>query len=222
MPVIANFHPALSVDELLHHQGRAAERPEVKVLAQWAIDEAQHLAAPAVVYEWFPVRAVEGDTAQIGDTLLHLGPHADLLTFACEALVSVCTIGKALEEQVQILLADNRLFEGYLLDAAGVIALVAAGEPIRGIVEEEAARRGWGVSLALSPGSLAGWTINDQKALCALLDLTAIGVTVTVGGTLAPQKSGSGLIGIGPDYTAGHMDSTCQFCALRDTCWRRH
>ena len=222
MPVIANFHPALSVDELLHHQGRAAERPEVKVLAQWAIDEAQRLAAPAIAYEWFPVHAVEGGTAQIGDALLHLGPHADLLTFACEALVSVCTIGKALEEQVQILLADNRLFEGYLLDTAGVIALGAAGEPIGRIVKEEAARRGWGVSLVLSPGSLAGWTINDQKALCALLDLTAIGVTVTVGGVLSPQKSGSGLIGIGPDYTDHCVGSTCQLCELRHTCQFRH
>ena len=222
MPVIADFHPALSVDELLRSQGRVAERPEVKVLAQWAIDEAQRLAAPAVVYEWFPVHAVEGGTARIGDALLRLGPHANMLAPAREALVSVCTIGTALEEQVQILLADNRLFEGYLLDAAGVIALVAAGEPIRGIVEEEAARRGWGVSLAMSPGSLAGWTINDQKALCALLDLTAIGVTVTVGGILSPQKSGSGLIGIGPDYTARHTGSACQLCALRDTCWRRH
>ena len=60
MPVIANLHPALSVDELLRLQGRVAERPEVKGLAQWAIDEAQRLAAPAVVYEWFPVRAVDG------------------------------------------------------------------------------------------------------------------------------------------------------------------
>lgn len=222
MPVITNFPFVLSVDELLRYQGRAAERPEVKGLAQWAIDEAQRLAAPAIVYEWFLVHAVEGGTAQIGDALLHLGPHADLLTPAREALVSVCTIGKALEEQVQTLSADNRLFEGYLLDTAGVIALGAAGEPIGRIVKEEAARRGWGVSLVLSPGSLAGWTMNDQKALCALLDLAAIGVTVTAAGILSPHKSGSGLIGIGPDYTDHCMGSTCQFCELRHTCQFRH
>ena len=222
MPVIANFHPTISVDELLSFQGRVAERPEVKALAQWAIDEAQRLAAPAVVYEWFPVHAVEGGTAQIGDALLHLGPHADLLAPAREALVSVCTIGKALEERVQTLSGDDRLFESYLLDTAGVIALGAAGEPIGRIVEEEAARRGWGVSRALSPGSLAGWTINDQKALCALLDLTAIGVVVTAGGILSPQKSGSGLIGIGPDYTVHCVGSTCQLCELRHTCQFRH
>jgi hypothetical protein len=222
MPVIANFPLALSVDELLRHQGQAAERPEVKDLAQWAIDEAQRLATPAIAYEWFPVHAVEGGSVQIGDAILHIGIHADLLAFACEALVSVCTIGKALDERVQTLVADNRLFESYLLDTAGVIALGAAGEPISRIIDEKAARRGWGVSRALSPGSLVGWTISDQKALCALLDLTAIGVAVTAAGILTPQKSGSGLVGIGPDYTAKCAGSTCQFCELRHTCQFRH
>ena len=222
MPVITNFHPALSVDELLRHQGQAAERPEVKDLAQRAIDEAQRLAAPAIVYEWFPVHAVDDKTVQIGDAILHMGRHADLLAFAGEALVSVCTIGKALDERVRTLSADNRLFESYLLDTAGVIALGAAGEPLGSIIEEEAARRGWGVSPALSPGSLVGWTISDQKALCALLDLTAIGVAVTAAGILTPQKSGSGLVGIGPDYTSHCVGSTCRFCELRHTCRFRH
>jgi len=222
MPVIAGFQFSLSVDELLRYQGRVAERPDVKALTQWAIDEAQRLATPAMVYEWFAVHAVEGETARIGDALLQLGPHADLLAPAREALVGVCTIGPALEEQVQALLADERLFEGYLLDAAGVIALAAIVEPMRCIVEEEAARRGWGVSLVLSPGSLVGWTIGDQKVLCTLLDLSAIGVAVTVAGILAPQKSGSGLIAIGPDYEAQCVGSTCHLCTLRHTCWRRH
>jgi len=222
MPVIENFHPALSIDELLRFQGRAAERPEIKGLAQWAIDEAQQLATPAVVYEWFPVHVVENGTVQIGDAVFNIGLHADLLAFACEALVHVCTIGKALEERVQTLLADNRLLESHLLDTAGIIALGTVGEPIRRIVEEEAARRGWGVSCAMGPGSLAGWTISDQKALCSLVDLTAIGVAITVSGILKPQMSGSGLIGIGPDYKAHCVSSTCQFCRFQNTCQFRH
>jgi hypothetical protein len=222
MPVIADIHLTLSVDELLRCQGRAAERLEVKALAQWAIDEAKRLANPAVVYEWFPVQAVEGETARIGDALLHIGPHADLLAAAREAFVSVCTIGPALEEQVQVLLAGERLFEAYLLDTAGVLSLGSAGEPLRRIVEEEAASRGWGIGLALSPGSLVGWTISDQKVLCSLLDLNAIGVKLTPAGILSPQKSAAALVSIGPDYKAQRVGSTCGFCELRDTCWCRH
>ncbi len=222
MPVITDPHPVLSVDDLLHYLGQAAERPKVNELAHWAIEEAQRLVTPAIVYEWFPVQALDSETVQVGDALLHLGPHADLLAPAREALVSVCTIGPALEEQVQRLLAEGRLFEGYLLDTAGVIALVAAGEPIGRIVEEEAARRGWGISRALSPGSLAGWTINEQRTLCELLDLSAIGVAITDAGILSPKKSGAGLVGIGPDYTAKCVGSTCHLCRLRYTCQFRH
>jgi len=222
MPVIANLHPALSLDDLLHFLGQAAERPKVNELARWAIDEAQLLVTPAVVYEWFPVRALDGERVQVGDALLHLGPHADLLAPAREALVSVCTIGSALEERVQTLLAEGRLFEGYLLDTAGVIALGVSGEPLRCVVEEEAVRRGWGISPALSPGSLPGWTISEQRTLCALLDLSAIGVSITDAGILSPQKSGAGLVGIGPDYAAKRIGSTCHLCRLRNTCQFRH
>lgn len=222
MPVIANLHPVLSVDDLLHSQGQAAERPEVNELAHWAIDEAQRLVTPAIVYEWFPVQALDSETVQVGDALLHLGPHADLLAPAREALVSVCTIGPALEERVQTLLAEERLFEGYLLDTAGIIALAISGEPLRCVAEEEAISRGWGTSPALSPGSLAGWTINEQRTLCALLDLSAIGVAITDAGILSPQKSGAGLVGIGPDYTAKCVGSTCHLCRLRYTCQFRH
>lgn len=222
MPVISDFHPSLSASDLLRHQGQAAEQPYVRALAQWATDEAQRLASPAVVYEWFPVRALDSERVQVGDALLHLGQHADLLAPAREALVSVCTIGSALEGRVQTLLAEGKLFEGYLLDTAGVIALGVSGEPLRCVVEEEATRRGWGTSPALSPGSLPGWTINDQRTLCALLDLGAIGVTITDAGILSPQKSGAGLVGIGPDYTATCVGSTCHLCRLQYTCQFRH
>jgi hypothetical protein len=222
MPVITDFHRVLSADDLLHCLGQAAERPEVNELAHWAMDEAQRLVTPAIVYERFNVRALDSETFQVGDALLHLGPHADLLTPAREALVSVCTIGPALEERVQTLLAEERLFEGYLLDTAGVIALAVPGEPLRCVAEEEAAKRGWGISPALSPGSLAGWTVNEQRTLCALLELSAIGVAITDAGILSPQKSGAGLVGIGPDYTAKSVGSTCHLCRLRYTCQFRH
>ena len=56
--MIADFHLARSVDELLRYHRMPAERPDVKAFAQWAIDQAQRLATPAMVYEWFPVQAV--------------------------------------------------------------------------------------------------------------------------------------------------------------------
>jgi hypothetical protein len=110
--------------------------------------------------------------------------------------------------------------EGYLLDCAGVLALSATRARFRALIEEKAASRGWGVSLSAAPGSLVGWPIQGQRELCALLDLEPIGVMVASSAILSPVKSGTGLVGIGPDYRERQVRSACRFCRLRATCWR--
>ena len=109
----------------------------------------------------------------------------------------------------------------YMLDSAGVVALGAVGEALRCLVEDTAAELGWGVSPSLSPGSLVGWALRDQQALCSLLPLEDIGVHLTRRCVLQPQKSASGLVGLGPGYDTARVGSVCKYCALQKTCWRR-
>ena len=109
----------------------------------------------------------------------------------------------------------------YMLDSAGVVALGAVGEALRCLVEETAAELGWGVSPSLSPGSLVGWSLRDQRALCGLLPLEKIGVHLNRSCVLEPHKSASGLVGLGPDYGTTRVGSVCKYCALQKTCWRR-
>jgi len=222
MPVLKDIEIHISIDELLRAQGSAAQRPAVRETARWAISEAQCLAEPAAVWALLPVRQVNGERARVGEVWLRVGPHADLLTPAREALVSVATIGLALEAEVRRLIQEGSLLEGFMLDSAGVLALAAVGDRLRRLAEDLAAQREWGVSLALAPGSLVGWPVHDQKALCSLLDLAAIGVTLNSSQVLVPHKSASRLVGLGPGYTARQVESACRFCPQRETCWRRH
>jgi hypothetical protein len=108
-----------------------------------------------------------------------------------------------------------------MLDSAGVVGLGAVGEALRCLAEETAAREEWGVSAALSPGSLVGWELVGQRELCALLPLDSIGVRLNGYCVLEPHKSFSLVIGIGPGYDSGHVGSVCKFCALKNSCWRR-
>lgn len=222
MPVVKDIEIHISMDELLRAQGSAAQRPAVREVAWWAIAEAQRLAEPAAVWDLLPVHQVDGGRAHVGGTWLRVGPHADLLTPAHQALVSVATIGPALEAEVRHLMQKGDLLEGFMLDSAGVLALATVGNSLGRLVEALAAQREWGVSLALAPGSLVGWPVHDQKALCSLLDLAAIGVTLNSSQVLLPHKSASRLVGLGPDYTAKQVESACRFCPRRETCWRRH
>jgi hypothetical protein len=180
------------------------------------------------VYEWFDVRAIEGGEVHIStpgqaglESTLRVGPKADLLEGARRLLVSVGTIGPELERRVHDLQEAGEGLKSYMLDSAGVVGLGAVGEALRCLAEETATREGWGVSAALSPGSLVGWELAGQRALCALLPLDSIGVRLNGYCVLEPHKSFSVVIGVGPGYTSSHVGSVCKFCALKDSCWRR-
>jgi len=222
MPVLKDIEIHISIEELLRAQGSAAQRPAVREAARWAVAEAQRLAEPAAVWDLLPVHQVDGERVRVGKAWLRVGPHADLLGSARQALVSVATIGPALEAEARRLIEEDNLLEGFMLDSAGVLALAAVGDSLNRLAEALAAQKEWGVSLALAPGSLVGWPVHDQKALCNLLDLAAIGVTLNSSQVLVPHKSASRLVGLGPGYTARQVESACRFCPQRETCWRRH
>lgn len=220
--VVRDVPLEVEVADLLRVGRQSASRPDMQAAVRWAVERARALAEPAGVCRWLSVAGVEGEQLRLetGDILL-VGEKADLLAPAREVLVFVDTIGPHLEREVRSLFQEGQSLEGYLLDCAGVLALASVGNYFRRRAEEEAARRGWGVSLSMAPGSLAGWPVSGQRALCALLDLRPIGVTLNENCILSPAKSGSGLVGIGPGYRARRVASPCRFCQIADTCWRR-
>lgn len=228
MPVLVDIPIALQTEQIISSGRNAKIRPGLLRDAEKALALAQNLWQPRIVYDWFEVRAVEGEQLQLRapapsgqEVALHIGPKADLLAPAEMALVSVITIGPALEEQVHQLQVAGEGLLSYLLDSAGVVALGAAGETLRCLAEEAAAERGWGVSPSLSPGSLVGWPLKGQRELCALLPIEKIDVHLSQHHVLDPHKSVSALVGLGSGYESNKVGSVCKYCALKDTCWRR-
>jgi hypothetical protein len=231
MPILRDIPIHLNPEEILASPGRRQVQPDLLSQAEQAIALGQTLWQPVAIYDWFDVQRVDGEHVYLSgeDTLhtsqpsavLQVGPKADLLDHARRVLVSVITIGPALEQRVQELQAAREGLQSYLLDSAGVVALGSVGEALRCLVEEAAADLGWGVSPSLSPGSLVGWPLRGQRELCALLPIEEIGVQLTNHYVLVPSKSVSGLVGLGPGYESGRVGSVCKYCALQNTCWRR-
>ena len=231
MPILHDIPFALTAETLLASQGQGQSRPALLRDAEEAIALGRTLWQPMAIYDWFDVQAVEGGQVHVSNeapghgcshpVVLRVGRKADLLAPAARVLVAVCTIGPALEERVHELQSARESLKSYLLDSVGVMALGAVGEAIRCLAEEAAADLGWGVSPALSPGSLVGWPLQGQRELCALLALEQIGVQLNDRCVLVPHKSASTLIGLGPGYGAAQVGSVCKYCALAQTCWRR-
>lgn len=222
MTVIHNIDLALDFDEFTEYAGQALRHENVQKVAAWAVSEAQQWAEPAIAYNWLPVEVLDRRRVKVGAAVLTIGGHADLMAPALQACASVFTIGPQLEEEARRLMAAGRNLEAYLLGEAGVLAVGTLGRRVQRIVEEEAAGRGWGVGAELAPGQLAGWKIEEQKLVCSLVEVDAIGVRVNESGMLVPQKSASALVGIGPEYTATKVCSPCDFCDKQDTCSWRH
>jgi hypothetical protein len=231
LPVLQEIAVELAAEEIIPNGSQRRIQPALLRDAEEAIALGRTLWQPTAVYDWFDIQAVDKEHVRLSSensirpfrqsAVLHLGPKADLLAGAEQVLVSVVTIGPALEQRVHELQARGENLKAYMLDSAGVVALGAAGEAVRCVVEEAAAARGWGVSPSLSPGSLVGWSLRGQRDLCALLPLGQIGVLLNEHCVLIPQKSASSLIGLGPGYDSAHVGSVCEYCALQDTCWRR-
>jgi len=228
MAILRPYPIQLTAEAVLKAQRRnrpVPPNPAMLAVAEEAVAAAQSLAAPAAVYEEFVVRDVSDGRALLesaaGEGRLTVGSRVDLLAQAQRAVVAVCTIGRALEDRICELQEAGDSLLAFLLDSAGVMCLGAVGEALRGVAEERAAELNWGVSPALSPGSLAGWPLQGQRELCALLPLEQIGVRLSDFCVLEPHKSVSVVIGLGPGYPAAHVGSMCGECSLAGTCWRR-
>jgi hypothetical protein len=231
MPILRDIPISLTPDEVVEAQkGRrrrgARNLSAMTADAQRAIETAGPLYAPAVVYAQVAVQEVDAERVVLApqngqDHVLQVGPHVDLLAPATQLLAAVYTIGPALEERVAQLNQAGEVLAAYWLDTIGVMAVGAVGKALRGLAAEKALERDWGVGVSLSPGSLVGWPMRGQRALCTLLPLADIGVQLSVHCVLSPHKSASTVIGMGPGYEAHEVGSACRFCSLADSCWRR-
>jgi len=222
MPVLRDITINLTVEELLAMQKQDEHRPNLIAVAKQAIALGQALFAPAAVYEEFEVRGVAGERVELAvdGAGLTVGPMVHLLAPAKRLLVAVYTIGPALEDRVRELYEAGELLLSYMLDCVGVMAVGKIGGRVGRLAERRAAERGWGVSPGLSPGGLVGWPVQGQRELCALLPLTDIGVRLNKHCMLQPQKSASGVIGMGPGYKEHRVGTVCRYCSFKNSCWR--
>jgi len=245
MPILRDVTINLTIEELLSDQGQKERRPAFAAAAEKAIALGETLISPVAIYDEFEVRDVAGERVELavdaassydvaaasltGSAGLTVGPKADLLAPAQRLLVVVYTIGPALQARVGELYRAGEPLLSYMLDCAGVMALGLIGDRVRRLAGEQAAAAsshvrsggGWGVSPSLSPGSLVGWPVQGQRELCALLPLADIGVRLNKYCVLEPHKSVSMVIGLGAGYGTHEVGSVCDYCALKDSCWRR-
>ena len=130
--------------------------------------------------------------------------------------IGVVTLGPALEARIAHHQAADEALEAFLLDAFGTVAVTAAVEALVQHLCALATLRGCHPSPRTSPG-YGPWDLVHQPTLLAHLPLKSVGISLTSGSMMVPQKS----LSFGLRFHAGPAADTawkrgCARCGLAD------
>ena len=179
--------------------------------------EREALARPAFGYRIFPVQTVRGEAIDVGDAVLDapvLAAEAGELTAVAAA---ACTLGSAMQERISALFATRRRSLALALDTVANEVLFRLADRAFATIRREARRAGLGIGIEAGPGD-PGVPLEQQAGVLALADAARIGVHTTGAGMLAPMKSLSFLVALGPNLRRRAARARCNCCPSRDRC----
>jgi len=223
MPVIRDIPLSLKPSEVLRRQGlgRGAKvRPEIRLLIRELLASLNksRLLEPAVAYEYYRVRSMDGSRISLeGDKALHGPLLPAIFPEAKELAVILVTIGPKLEKQVTDYSKKGAALQGMTLDGIGSAAVDKLVAEFLRLIATEVSSRGYEISSPVNPG-MPGFPLTEQWNLLGLVKAGEIEVTLTSSGMMVPRKSTSMVMGVGPQMTRWTQAEVCARCTLRETC----
>jgi len=145
---------------------------------------------------------------------------AKLLEHCPQVAILLVTIGKYLEETAFQLARDGLILQATVLDAIGSDAVEKVADFAQDRIKEVAKARGLVTSRRFSPG-YCDWNIGQQRMLFYALTGNTVGIRLTGECLMIPQKSISGIIGIGPSIDNVENYHPCKTCNKQDCPGRR-
>ena len=165
------------------------------------------------VCESFAVDTISGDDIHLADgtiirseMLSHLFSKAEEIVFAAITVLGYDQLAESETDNLKLL-----FYDGW-----GSSVAECGHTWLRNQIKAKLAGAGASVTFPWCPGQHEV-DIKLQKELFALLKPEGIGITLSPGFMMHPQKSVSSFIGIGHDVEMETLRA-CDFCRLRETC----
>lgn len=186
------------------------------------IEKTQHLIKPSYSYLIKDIEKVEGSRSFIKGPIVFESEAIARMLERCEKIaVFILTIGSRLEETVGQLADNNLIVEAYVLDAIGSSAADSLADLVQDKTRDEARAHGLCISRRFSPG-YCDWDISQQEMVFPALNGDSSGVFLNEEFMMTPQKSISGIIGIGLCDSGVDSYNPCKACSKRNCPGRRH
>jgi len=184
-------------------------------------EHAHYLINPLYSYVVKDVEWARGSIAFIEDSIIFKSQViAQLLEHCHQVAVFLVTIGKYLEETAFQLAKDGLILQATVLDAIGSDAVEKVADFAQDRIKEIAEAQGLVTSRRFSPG-YCDWNIGQQRMLLYALTGNTLGIRLTGECLMIPQKSISGIIGIGPSIDNVENYNPCKTCTKQDCLGRR-
>jgi len=185
-------------------------------------EHAHHLINPSYSYIIKNVEWARGSIAFIEDSIIFKSQViAQLLEHCHQVAIFLVTIGKYLEETTSQLAKDGLILQATVLDAIGSGAVEKVADLVQDKIKEIAEAQGLVTSRRFSPG-YCDWNIGQQRMLFYALTGNTLGIRLTGECLMIPQKSISGIIGIGPSIDNVENYNPCKTCDKQDCPGKRY
>ncbi|MBN2185964.1 MAG: hypothetical protein JW732_00715 [Dehalococcoidia bacterium] len=177
-----------------------------------SIDDAHRLIEPSYSYVIRDVEHVQGSTFAVQGPITFKSKNiARLLEHCHKVAVFLVTIGRHIEEETHRLAQDGRILHAAAMDAIGSAAVEEVIGFVQSRIEDIAGTQELVSSLRFSPG-YCDWDITQQEAIFQIVSGAAVGVQLTERYLMIPQKSVSGIIGLGPADRNVENYNPCDTC----------
>ena len=179
--------------------------------------------AAAIIHPRFEYHILDGQCT--GDSVILNGVTLDtgriISHQLCKAerfAVFVATVGEGWPQWKEILHERDDVLQTFIADCIGSQIVESAADYMEQILQEELDADGLKHTNRFSPG-YCGWQVSQQPLLFSLFpEPEPCGITLTESCLMMPEKSVSGIIGIGRNVR--HLPYTCHICTM-DHCLRR-
>jgi hypothetical protein len=185
------------------------------------VEHAHYLIEPSYSYVIRDIEWARGSIAFIEDSIIFKSRIIVQLLEQCHKVAAfLVTIGKHLEETANQLANDGLILQATVLDAIGSDAVEKIADFIQGKIGEAASVQGLVTSRRFSPG-YCDWNIGQQRMVFRALNGDTLGIRLTGECLMIPQKSISGIIGIGSSNSNVENYNPCKTCKKYDCPSRR-
>jgi len=208
--------------QVLHNIGYGTDyEPSARIesLVNEYVENTCHLIEPSYSYVIRGISSVKGSRVVIeGSFTFKSGVVAQLVEQCEKVALFIATIGSRLEEMVCHLAEDGLVLQAAVLDAIGSGVTETVADFVQGKIGEVARAQELYISRRFSPG-YCDWDISQQKMVFRAMNGDYAGVHLTKGYLMLPQKSISGIIGIGSREVEDY--NPCKMCDKQDCVGRR-